>query len=380
MADILDREDDTQRRVVVVLASYAPSLVLFRAALLTALTRRNYRVVAAGPPCADTEHKLRTMGVEYARVVGSRTSLNPVGDVSYFLRLTALLRRLRPVAIISYTAKPVIWGSLAATVAGVSRRLAMVTGIGSILADRDGATRGIARILMLLYRAALGACHRVAFQNPDDQADFIAQRLVAPGKCFQVNGSGVPLEQFKAAPVPQQPVFLLIARLIADKGIREYAAAARVLKQRFPAARFRLVGWFDENPTALRREEVDEWVALGHIEYAGHLSDVRPEIAAAMVYVLPSYREGTPRTVLEAMAMGRAIVTTDVPGCRQTVQDGSNGYLVPARDVDALAAAMERFLLNPSLAVTMGERSRELALSKFDADKVALHLVEGFGL
>lgn len=380
MADMPSYDGDVERRVIVVLASYAPSLILFRAPLLAALTRRNYRVVAAGPPCADTAQKLRAMGVEYVGVAGSRTGLNPVRDVSYFLRLTALLRRLRPVAIISYTAKPVIWGSLAARAARVSRRLAMVTGIGSILADRDRAASGLARILMLLYRVALGACHRVAFQNPDDLAEFVEHGLVARDKCFQVNGSGVQLEHFKETPVSQQPVFLLIARLIADKGIREYAGAARALKQRFPAARFRLVGWFDENPTALRKEEVDEWVALGYIEYAGHLTDVRPEIAAAMVYVLPSYREGTPRTVLEAMAMGRAIVTTDVPGCRQTVQDGCNGYLVPARDVDALTSALERFLMNPSLAVTMGQRSREIALSKFDANKVALHLVEGFGL
>lgn len=363
---------------VVVLASYAQSLLSFRGPLLMALQRRGYEVIAAGPPCPGTASALQAMGIRYEPVTGMRTSTNPLGDIAYFARLVSLFRRTRPRAIISYTAKPVIWGSLAATFARIENRFAIITGVGSILMRSQRTLLGT--LLRRLYRVSLRTCQRIGFQNPDDQREFIEQGLAEAGKTFQVNGSGVQLDHYQPAAPPTQPVFLLIARLLADKGIREYAAAARSLKSRFPQARFRLAGWFDVNPTALDRAEVDGWVREGFIEYAGHLDDVRPEIAAAQVYVLPSYREGTPRTVLEAMAMGRAIITTDAPGCRETVRQDWNGLLVRPRDVDGLAAAMEKLILDPALALTMGSRSRELAVEKYDADKVATGLLAGFGL
>jgi glycosyltransferase involved in cell wall biosynthesis len=366
------------RQSVVLLASYARSLLTFRGPLLVALQRRGYEVIGVGPPCAETAAALQAMGIRFEPVVGMRTSTNPIGDIAYLVRLTALLWRIRPKAIISYTAKPVIWGSLAATVARVENRFAIITGVGSILMRSQRTLLG--SLLKSLYRISLGTCQRIAFQNPDDRSEFIEQGLVRAERTFQVNGSGVQLDHYQRALPPHQPVFLLIARLIADKGIREYAAAARMLKLRFPHARFRLAGWFDANPTAMSREEVDGWVREGFIEYAGHLEDVRPEIAGALVYVLPSYREGTPRTVLEAMAMGRAIVTTDAPGCRETVKHEWNGLLVKPKDVGELATAMERFILDPMLAVTMGQRSRELAVGKYDAGVVASELLLGFGL
>jgi glycosyltransferase involved in cell wall biosynthesis len=366
------------RQSVVLLASYAPSLISFRGPLLGALKQRDYDVIAAGPPCAATQAALEALGVRYEPVVGMRTSTNPIGDVAYLLRLARLLRRTRPKALISYTAKPVIWGSLAASLVAIENRFAIITGVGSILMRSRRTLLG--SVLQGLYRTSLRTCQRVAFQNPDDRGEFIAQGLVPAERTFQVNGSGVQLDHYQPAALPSQPVFLLIARLLADKGIREYAVAARQLKARHPQARFRLAGWFDENPTALSRAEVDGWVQAGFIEYAGRLQDVRPEIAAAQVYVLPSYREGTPRTVLEAMAMGRAIVTTDTPGCRETVKNEWNGLLVEPRDAEGLAAAMERFIVDPALAATMGQRSRELAVEKYDANKVANDLLTGFGL
>jgi glycosyltransferase involved in cell wall biosynthesis len=366
------------RQPVLLLASYAQSLLTFRGPLLVALQRRGYEVIAAGPPCARTASALQAMGIRYEPVPGMRTSTNPVGDVAYFLRLAALFRRTKPKAIIAYTAKPVIWGSLAATLARIEKRFAIITGVGSILMRTRRTLLGT--LLSRLYRLSLDTCQRIAFQNPDDRSEFIAQGLVKAERTFRVNGSGVQLDHYQPALLPGQPVFLLIARLLVDKGIREYASAARALKSRYPHARFRLAGWFDANPTALSRAEIEGWVSEGYIEYAGHLDDVRPDMASALVYVLPSYREGTPRTVLEAMAMGRAIVTTDVPGCRETVKHEWNGLLVEPRDVDGLAAAMERFILDPQLAATMGMRSRELAVEKYDADKVATELLQGFGL
>jgi glycosyltransferase involved in cell wall biosynthesis len=366
------------RQSVVLLASYAPSLLAFRGPLMLALQRRGYQVIAAGPPCAETAAALQAMGMRYEPVLGIRTSTNPIGDIAYFVRLAALLRRTRPKAIIAYTAKPVIWGSLAAKLVRIENRFAIITGVGSILMRSRRTLLGT--LLKRLYRLSLSTCQRIAFQNPDDRNEFVEQGLVNAERTFQVNGSGVQLDHYQPASPPDQPVFLLIARLLADKGIREYAAVARILKARFPHARFRLAGWFDANPTALSREEVEGWVKAGFIEYAGHLDDVRPEIAGALVYVLPSYREGTPRTVLEAMAMGRAIVTTDAPGCRETVRHEWNGLLVAPKNIDQLATAMERLILDPALAVTMGKRSRELAVDKYDAGKVASELLLGFGL
>src|SRR6185369_10911720 len=198
---------------------------------------------------------------------------------------------------------------------------------------------------------------------------------------FVVNGSGIDVDSFAVAPLPPGPQrFLLIARLLGDKGVREYAQAARRVRSLHPAVRFVLVGWIDENPDAIRQSELDVWVADGTVEYLGRLSDVRDAIAACTVYVLPSYREGTPRTVLEAMAMGRAVITTDAPGCRETVIDGQNGFLVPVKSVVALAEAMLKFIDDPSLAPQMGAHSRQVAEEKYDVHKVNALMLNKMGI
>ena len=181
-------------------------------------------------------------------------------------------------------------------------------------------------------------------------------------------------------PLPQQPRFLLIARLLADKGIREYVAAARTLKKRYPQAQFRIAGYTDSNPLSISATELEVWESKGIVEYLGSLDDVRPALADTQVYVLPSYREGTPRTVLEAMATGRPIITTDSPGCRETVVEGENGFLVPIKDAEALAAAMERFIIEPGLGARMGSASLQLARDKYDVHKVNAAIMRGMGL
>jgi glycosyltransferase involved in cell wall biosynthesis len=365
---------------VCILASYAESLINFREPLLRALRTRGYNIIACAPPDAGVQRKLQGMGIEFISVPLQRATANPLADLNYLRRLVQLLRSMKPEATIAYTAKPVIWGSLAARIAGTPRICAMITGLGSAMLGTSGKQRLLARTVETLYRAALSACGRVAFQNPDDQSEFVGKGIVAPNKTFRVNGSGVLLDHFAPVALPAAPIFLLIARLLVDKGIREYVAAARIVKSRHPSAVFRLAGWFDENPAALSRSEVQSWVDEGLIEYLGRLDDVRGPLAAARFYVLPSYREGTPRTVLEAMAIGRPIITTDAPGCRETVRDGWNGRLVRLRDPEDLAAAMEQLLLDPQLVETMAVRSRELAMSKFDANAVANDLLTGFCL
>ena len=201
-----------------------------------------------------------------------------------------------------------------------------------------------------------------------------------------VNGSGVNVSDFDVMPLPlngQNQVaisFLLIARLLGDKGVREYAEAAAIIKKNHPDIQFNLVGWIDDNPTAITQSELDAWVNAGTLKYWGKLSDVRPAIAESSVYVLPSYREGTPRTVLEAMAMGRAVITTDAPGCRETVVDGDNGFLVEVKSVQDLVVAMQKFIEQPELAIQMGKRSREIALNKYDVHQVNKHMMTEMGL
>jgi glycosyltransferase involved in cell wall biosynthesis len=366
---------------IVVLASYAPSLVLFRAPLLRMLVERGHEVVACAPHDELVDSEMKRLGVRMVALGPRRASVNPVADSYYCWRLLRFLRSLRPDAVLAYTAKPVIWGAIASRCANVQRRYAMITGLGYAFTGAGKRRSVIGKIVSRLYRIALDQCHKVVFQNSDDMWEFIDRGLIRdPSKAFVVNGSGVELDRFAPVPLPDRLTFLLIARLLRDKGIEEYVAAARAVKRTHPEVVFRLVGWFDENPSAVTREQVRDWVGEGTIEYRGHVSDVRPEISEATVYVLPSYREGMPRTVLEAMAMARPIITTDTPGCRDTVIQGANGFLVPIRDSVALAEAMMCFVDAPGLAVAMGKRSREIAESRYDARAVATAVIDGMGL
>ena len=223
-----------------------------------------------------------------------------------------------------------------------------------------------------MYRIALKRASKIFFQNPDDQQLF-ASKLIFPSNIPSVvtNGSGVDVDKFIFTKIPHSKMqFLLIARLLKAKGIYEYVGAARKVKKQFPEAQFSLAGWIDQNPDAIDVNHLHQWVDEGVINYLGALEDVREAIANSHVYVLPSYREGTPRTVLESMSMGRAIITTDVPGCRQTVIEGVNGYLVPARSADELAITMTRFLKDPSLCISMGLASRRLVEEKYRVQKI----------
>ncbi|MDX5300418.1 MAG: glycosyltransferase family 4 protein, partial [Gammaproteobacteria bacterium] len=291
-----------------------------------------------------------------------------------------LMRRLRPTVTLPYTIKPVFYGTIAAWLAGVPHRYALVTGLGYAFTDRRGGLLTV--IIRTLYRFALGKAHRVFFQNPDDENLFRETGLLPVSvPSVVVNGSGVDAAAFAVATLPQgHPTFLMIGRLLGDKGVREYAEAARRIKARHPEVRFRLVGWIDTNPDAITQSELDAWVARGTLDFLGKLDDVRPAIADSTVYVLPSYREGIPRTVLEAMAMGRPIITTDAPGCRETVIDGDNGFLVPVKSIDALVEAMLNFIEDPGLAPRMGRRSREIAEEKYDVHKVNAVLLREMGV
>ena len=368
---------------IVVISAVAQTLVSFRGPLLAALVIEGHEVVACAPgkesplyestKVKDVIAQLNELGVTYRAVDLDRTGFTPVKDLRSLLGLSKLLKEMRPDIVLSYNHKPVIYGSLAARLVGVPRRFSIITGLGFVFGEDTFKRRMINTLVGRLYRLGLADNVAVFFQNPDDLAFFVRSKLVAdPTQTVLINGSGVDLDHFsEVPPYTQRPVFLLVARLIREKGIMEYVEAARTLKRRYPQAAFRILGSFDDHPSCVKQSQIEAWQREGTIEYLGEAKDVRPSIACASVIVLPSYYgEGTPRSILEAMAMGRPIITTNTPGCRETVVDEENGFLVPAKDVTALVDAMEKFILRPGLLAHMGKQSRRIATEKYDVHKV----------
>jgi glycosyltransferase involved in cell wall biosynthesis len=364
-------------RRIVVCAGYSPSLLNFRGPLLRELVGRGHEVIACGPQAApELREALRVLGVAFREVPCDRAGLSVRRDLRLLRSLVMLFRSTRPDIVLNYTIKPVIYGSLAARLAGVPNVYSMITGVGYAFGEGRG-RRAVRMAASAMLRLSLPSNRAVFFQNPDDRSLFQQLGLLGRrGRAVLINGSGVDIDAYRPVPYPQQLSFLLIARLLADKGVREYVAAARLIRARYPDVRFRLVGPLDPNPSGLRGEEIQAWVNEGLIDYLGELEDVRPAIAASSVYVLPSYGEGTPRTVLEAMAMGRPAVTSDAPGCRETVVDGVNGYMVPVRDAGALAQALDRFIQQPELIDRMGRESRRIVADKYDVHKVNRVILE----
>ncbi|MFM2409683.1 MAG: hypothetical protein RL481_511 [Pseudomonadota bacterium] len=366
---------------ILINASLGSSLVNFRGPLILELVRRGYRVVATAPDIGEQdEQAIKRLGAEPVRIDIDRSGTSIVADLRYGLQLFRLIRALRPAFVLGYTIKPNIWGSLAARVAAVPSA-AMVTGLGfTFIAGKGLKRRATQWIAKSLYRLALASSHSVIFQNPDDIADFVAAGcLKDASKARLVNGSGVDLAHFQSTPLPDQPVFLLIARLLVTKGIREFVTAAATVRKALPEARFIIAGPRDASPDGINEAEIASWSAQA-IEYVGELGDVRPAIAGASIYVLPSYREGTPRSVLEAMAMGRPIITTDAPGCRQTVADGVSGFLVPVYDTAELAKAMHILGGDAKLRRAMAQASLKRARELYAVEAVNETLLGHLGL
>jgi glycosyltransferase involved in cell wall biosynthesis len=328
---------------------------------------------------------VRLLGAEPIDCSLSRTGLNPAADFRDMLRLTLLLRQLKADATLGYFVKPVIYGTLAAWLAGIPRRFALVAGLGYVFtsqedAQEDARRQSLRYFVSRLYRFALARANVVFFQNENDLEEFVGMGLVDPSRARNTYGTGVDLDEWSPAPPVTAPItFALAARLLRDKGILEYVEAARRIKAKHPAVRFLLLGGLDSNPTAIDQNDVCAWIREGIIEWPGHVP-VKPWLAQASVYVLPSYREGVPRSTQEAMAMARPIITTDAVGCRETVIDGDNGFLVPVRDVDALEDAMQRFIDEPGLIESMGLASRRLAEQRFNVRRVNALMLEAMGI
>jgi len=367
---------------VVIVAGNSRSLIANRGDLIRAIQSRGLSVAAAVPR-RDYLPETADLGIDVHLVEMTRTSTNPLADISYLVSLALLLRRLRPRVVFSYTAKPVVYGSLAARLAGVPGRYAMITGLGHAYTTETAKTRAVRTVMSTLYRAGIASCDKVFFQNPDDVAEFATAGILRDrSKVVRTNGSGVDTTRFPQEPVPDGPTtFLFIGRLLTEKGIAEFVDAATTVRAEWPDARFVAVGPHDPSlPHAVPAAQLNGWKSDGVVEFVGSVHDVRPWLEQCSVLVLPSYREGTPRSVLEAMSTGRAIITTDAPGCRETVVDGVNGLLVPPRTSTPLAAAMERLFTQPDLIRSMAQESRRIAEEKYEVTKVNRVILEAMGL
>ncbi|MEQ1712008.1 MAG: glycosyltransferase family 4 protein [Hyphomicrobium sp.] len=370
---------------VAVICGHPRSLKLFRADLLKAMRQAGHEVIAVGPAAdADTLAFLDDIGVGYRKIGIDRASISPLGDLRTWRHLHRLFKSERPDCVLAYTIKPVVYGILAARTAGVGNRYAMITGLGYAFTEGAAfsAKRALVRLVaQALYSVSLRLASGVIFQNRDDHAQFRSSRILPAGKAtLIVPGSGIDLQHFAQVSVPQKTSLLVIARLVAAKGVREYIAAARDVARDHPDVAFGLVGAFDPNPSAISASEVEAAVRQGVLTYHGETTDVRPYLAECSIYVLPSYREGMPRSVLEAMAVGRAVITTDVPGCRETVEPSVNGLLVPARNARALEEAMRVLIADRERVVDMGRHSRAKVERQFDARVVSAALVRFCGL
>lgn len=350
------------------------NIVNFRSGLIRRLVAEGYRVIAVSPP---DEHvpALVAMGVEHVAIAIDSKGLSPMGDLKLLADYWRILKRLRPAVYLGWTIKPNVWGSLAAHSLGVPV-INNVSGLGTAFIKQGPVTR----IVQLLYRAAFARSAMVFFQNRHDRDLFVGTRLVREARTALLPGSGINLADFAPTPVPSDGpfAFLLVARLLRDKGVVEYANAAQIVRKRRPDVRFRLLGFLDvANRTAVDRVTVESWVREGVIDYLGETGDVRPHLAAASAVVLPSYREGMPRSLLEAAAMGKPLIATDVPGCTEIARAGKNAILCKVRDSRSLADAMLAMLaLSPSERAAMGAKSRAIAEAEFDTEVVEERYLE----
>jgi glycosyltransferase involved in cell wall biosynthesis len=359
---------------IIVCANLAWNLVNFRAGLIAALRDRGWRVIAAAPPDPAMEQRLRAMGCEFEPVPIDASGISPWRDLQTIRAFGVLIRKHRPAAWLSWTIKPNTYGSFVAAQHGVPA-FPNVSGLGTAFIRRSILTA----IAKRLHRTGFRRAPAVLFQNTDDRDLFVGQGLVRPEQVRLLPGSGIDTKHFfdASGKRPARRNFLMLSRLVADKGVREYVAAAKTIRAQWPDARFRLVGPAEvANRTAISREELDGWIAEGAIEWSEPLDDVRPAIAAADFVVLPSYREGMSRVLLEAAAMGRPCVTADVPGCRDVVSDGVNGYLCAARDANALAGALARAAqADDAEWQAMAKAGRARAITEFSQERVtALYL------
>ena len=378
--------------VIFIVGNYYDSLLNFRGNLIQKLASKGYTVYAISPKpenrretLTKLKEKISKLGGSYIPLDFKRHFANPLNEFISLIKLFLELRKKKPEIVISYTLKPLIFTGICIGLNNFVfyknriKFFPLITGLGSIFVENNKTNKLIKFAIKIFYKFSLNNSNSIIFQNPDDKNDLYEWDILPKGKkSFRVYGSGVDLNKFKPQPLPIKNSFLMISRLIVDKGVVEFLEAAKIVKKQFPEAIFRLVGPFDNSqissfpPTIL-----EEYISKGIIEYKGELESVIKELTNCKYFVLPSYREGTPRSILEAMASQRPIITTDVPGCRETVREGYNGFLVPCMSIKSLADAMIKMMKQDfKKSLLMGERSYLLAKKFFDVNKVSDEIIK----
>lgn len=369
---------NNKKNKIMIIGAYPHSIISFRGHLIKSLVDKGHQVtVLTAQAPEEIVQQIEVLGAQFKSFSVQRNGLNPWQDLKTFLALRRHIKQIQPDKILAYTIKPIIWGGLAARSLKQKGFFAMVTGLGYAF-EKGGLLRNtVSSLVKGLYRLALKKSQAVIFQNDDNLNCFVELGLAEKAKCFRVFGSGVDTTFYKQTPLPQGNTrFLLIARLLGDKGIREYVEAAREIKTEYPDVSFELLGPYDSSPDRISEQEITRWQKEGIIDYLGETTNVLPYIEACHIYVLPSYHEGLPRTVLEAMAVGRPIITTNAVGCKDTVIEGRNGYKVPVKDAHALAQSIRQMLSKQNSWQKMAQACRQMACSKFDVHKVNQHIYQ----
>lgn len=346
-----------------------------REQLLRMLIAAKHDVTVGGYE-ANCEKECNEFGVEYVQVPMSRAGLNPFEDIKTLWAYYRIFKAQKYDVVHSYTAKPNIYGSIAARLAGIKRIYPVVNGLGYAFIGNDAKTRIVRLAISVLYKLGFACADKVIFQNKDDADELVKRYIIRKDKCVVVAGSGVDLDAYPYSPLESQNCFLMATRLLRTKGVMQYCEAARMLKRQYPLARFMLAGDYDKNPDGVKVEEIQPYITDGSVEYLGLVSDMVSALKMCSVFVLPSfYREGVPHANLEAMSIGRAIITTDMPGCKETL-NGKNGLMVEAESTESLIKAMRWMLDNPIEVEKMGNESRKYAEERFDVNIVNTQMIK----
>lgn len=343
----------------------------FRGDLIKDMIAKGNDVYVTGPNKEYIEDILALGVKKFIEVPLVKDNTSISGDLAYLKKLKAVMKKVQPDLVFEYTIKPVIYGSIAAHSCGVKKIYPMVTGLGRVYASESLKTKVVRMITKTLYKTAFRNCNMVMFQNGDDVKEFVDGHYLPASKCKIVNGSGVNMERFYRTDIPEKPVFLMVSRIIKEKGVLDFAAAARIVKKTVPEARFIVLGGYDKSIGALKEEDIKEYIEDGSIELPGEVKDPVAFYGKSSVFVLPSYyREGLPRTILEGMACGRPIITTDWTGCREPIENGVNGYLVPIQNPEKLAEKMIELATDRDKLLAMSDAAYRICKEKYAVEIV----------